>query len=187
MRTSLRTLSDCHRYSVAACSITRLYAPLLAVAAPLAGHSFGVDLGRFPRSLSVQLRRRYAALPAPSWWRKLWAAGWVLSPTSRAANFGQRSNDKALKFWLSMGRHVAHLRAESQGLRALVLSMPPHQRLDSRSRSVFVSSLFVCTARKGAPKGHCKHQERPCASRLAMLSRRVASMLSAVENGFTPS
>ncbi len=66
VRTSLRTLSDCHHYSVAACSITRLYAPLLAVAAPLAGHSFGVDLGRFPRSLSVQLRRRYAALPAPS-------------------------------------------------------------------------------------------------------------------------
>ena len=66
VRTSLRTLSDCHRYSVTACSITRLYAPLLAVAAPLAGHSFGVDLGRFPRSLSVQLRRRYAALHAPS-------------------------------------------------------------------------------------------------------------------------
>ena len=140
MRTSLRTLSDCHRYSVAACSITRLYAPLLAVAAPLAGHSFGVDLGRFPRSLSVQLRRRYAALPAPSWWRKLWAAGWVLSPTSRAANFGQRSNDKALKFWLSMGRHVAHLRAESQGFRALV------HRCRHINETILYGPLLMCPA-----------------------------------------
>ncbi len=77
MRTSLRTLSDCHRYSVAACSITRLYAPLLAVAAPLSGHSCGVDLGRFPRSLSVQLRRRHAALPAPSCWEAVPAFPWL--------------------------------------------------------------------------------------------------------------
>lgn len=41
----------------------RPFSPLLHT---LAGHSCGVDLGRFPRSLSARLRRLYAALAVPS-------------------------------------------------------------------------------------------------------------------------
>lgn len=42
------------------------FSPLLHT---LAGHSYGVDLGRFPRCLSTQLRRRYAALAVSSQFR----------------------------------------------------------------------------------------------------------------------
>ena len=81
----------------------------------------------------------------------------------------QARKAKALKFWLSMGRHVAHLRAESQGFRALVLSMPPHQQFHcSRNTCVCVQHVFAYSEKK-APKGLCSLERRPTMNDLAQV------------------
>ena len=60
---------------------------LLPVPRRLAPHSYRLGLGRFPRSLSTQLRRhlqRHYLCPVDGF-------GWVLSPTWRMTNFGSCS------------------------------------------------------------------------------------------------
>ena len=63
-------LTDC-----IACRITRLRASCLPVPASLSGHSCGLGLGQFPRSLSTQLRRPYERSTCV---QSLMARFWVL-------------------------------------------------------------------------------------------------------------
>ena len=60
---------------------------LLPVPRRLSPHSFRLDLGRFPRSLSTQLRRPFRAV----YLCPVVGFGWVLSPTWRMTNFGSCS------------------------------------------------------------------------------------------------
>lgn len=71
---------------------TRPLSPLLHT---LAGHSYGVDLGRFPRGLSTLLRRPLERSYSVQSGISGRSCGWVLSPTLCTANFGQYSNKKS--------------------------------------------------------------------------------------------